>query len=113
MQAQRRISAPAVWIGQLRNERMLEFGWTVDPRPDSPYAWHAVTQEQQAQYFMRANDYAKKNWQPWIGVMSLINVATPQWPLEEEQTYWSIVYPSYPDLMAAPAYYGLQSIPKD
>jgi hypothetical protein len=92
---------------------LLEFGWTVDPRPDSPYAWHAVTQEQQAQYLMRAYDYAKQNWQPWIGVMSLIYVADPQWTMDDEQTYWSIVYPSYPELMAAPAYYGLQSIPKD
>lgn len=92
---------------------LLEFGWTIDPRPDSPYAWHAVTPEEQAQYFMRAYEYAKANWQPWIGVMSLIYVADPQWTINDEQTYWSIVYPTYPELTAAPAYYGLKSIPKD
>lgn len=92
---------------------LLEFGWTIDPRPDSPYAWHAVTPEQQAQYFMRAYQYAKENWQPWIGVMSLIYVANPQWTMDDEQTYWSIIYPTYPELTAAPAYYGLKEIPKD
>jgi hypothetical protein len=92
---------------------LLEFGWTIDPRPDSPYAWHAVTAEQQAQYFERAYAYAKANWRPWIGVMSLIYVANPQWTMNDEQTYWSIVYPTYPELTAAPAYFGLKKMPKD
>jgi hypothetical protein len=92
---------------------LLEFGWTIDPRPDSPYAWHAVTPEQQDQYFQRAYAYAKANWRPWIGVMSLIYVANPQWTMEDEQTYWSIIYPTYPELTAAPAYYGLKAMPKD
>lgn len=92
---------------------LLEFGWTIDPRPDSPYAWHAVTAVEQAQYFERAYKYAKKNWQPWIGVMSLIYIANPQWTMNDEQTYWSIVYPTYPELTAAPAYFGLKAMPKD
>jgi len=92
---------------------LLEFGWTIDPRPDSPYAWHAVTPEQQDQYFQRAYAYAKANWRPWIGIMSLIYVANPQWTLQDEQTYWSIIYPTYPELTAAPAYYGLKAMPKD
>ncbi|MBI1880047.1 MAG: beta-galactosidase [Chloroflexi bacterium] len=92
---------------------LLEFGWTIDPRPDSPYKWHAVSPEQQAQYFVRAYQYAQANWQPWIGVMSLIYVANPQWTLQDEQTYWSIVYPTYPELTAAPAYYALQAMPKN
>lgn len=92
---------------------LLEFGWTVDPRPDSPYAWHRVTPEQQDQYFQRAYAYAKANWQPWIGIMSLIYIADPQWGLEDEQTYWSIVYPTYPEFTPAPAYNGLKQMPKD
>ncbi|HMQ52794.1 MAG TPA: beta-galactosidase [Anaerolineae bacterium] len=92
---------------------LLEFGWTIDPRPDSPYKWHAVTAEEQADYFVRAYQYAKQNWRPWIGIMSLIYVADPQWTLEDEQTYWSIIYPTYPELTAAPAYYGLKAMPKD
>lgn len=92
---------------------LLEFGWTIDPRPDSPYKWHAVTPEQQADYFVRAYTYAKANWQPWIGVMSLIYVADPTWTLQDEQTYWSVIYPTYPELTAAPAYYALKAMPKD
>ncbi len=92
---------------------LLEFGWTVDPRPDSPYRWHAVSPEEQDQYFQRAYAYAKENWQPWIGIMSLIYVADPQWTANDEQTYWSIVYPGYPELRTSPAYYGLQQMPKD
>ncbi len=92
---------------------LLEFGWTIDPRPDSPYKWHAVSPEQQADYFARAYQYAQANWQPWIGVMSLIYVANPQWTLQDEQTYWSIIYPTYPELTAAPAYYGLKAMPKN
>jgi hypothetical protein len=92
---------------------LLEFGWTVDPRPDSPYFWHAVTPEEQDKYFQRAYAYAKENWQPWIGIMSLIYVANPQWTLQDEQTYWSIVYPTYPEFTPAPAYMGLKLMPKD
>lgn len=91
---------------------VLEFGWTIDPRPDSPYRWHAVTPEQQDKYLQRAYAYAQANWQPWIGVMSLIYIADPQWTLEDEQTYWSVVYPGYPELRTSPAYYGLLYMPK-
>lgn len=92
---------------------LLEFGWTIDPRPDSPYHWHAVTPEQQDQYFQRAYAYAKEHWRPWIGVMSLIYIANPQWTMQDEQTYWSIVYPTYPEFTPAPAYFGLKTMPKD
>jgi hypothetical protein len=91
---------------------ILEIGWTIDPRPDSPYRWHAVTPEQQDKYLQRAYAYAQANWQPWIGVMSLIYMANPQWGWDDEQTYWSIVYPGYPDLRTAPAYYGVLTMPK-
>jgi hypothetical protein len=91
---------------------ILEFGWSIDPRPDSPYRWHAVTPEQQDKYLQRAYAYAQANWQPWIGVMSLIYIANPRWTMEDEQTYWSIVYPGYPDLRTAPAYYGVLTMPK-
>ncbi len=92
---------------------LLEFGWTIDPRPDSPYNWHAVTPEQQDKYLQRAYAYAKENWRPWIGVMSLIYVANPRWTMQDEQTYWSIVYPTYPEFTPAPAYFGLKQMPKD
>ncbi len=87
---------------------ILEFGWTVEPRDLSPYYWHRVDPITQAQYFERAYLYAIENWQPWIGVMSLIYVANPAWHMDTEETYWSIVYPYYPELRAAPAYHGLK-----
>jgi polysaccharide biosynthesis protein PslG len=91
---------------------LLELGWTVDPRPDSPYRWHAVTPEQQDKYLQRAYAYAEANWQPWIGVMSLIYIADPAWDMTMDETYWSVVYPGYPELRTSPAYYGLLYMPK-
>jgi len=91
---------------------ILEFGWTVDHRHDSPYHWHAVSPEQQDKYLQRAYAYAEENWQPWIGVMSLIYIANPRWHWGDEQVYWSVVYPGFPELRTAPAYYGLLYMPK-
>jgi hypothetical protein len=91
---------------------VLEVGWTIDPRPDSPYFWQAVTPEQQDKYLQRAYAYAEAHWQPWIGVMSLIYIAHPSWHWGHEETYWSIVYPGYPDLRTSPAYYGVLTMPK-
>jgi hypothetical protein len=93
---------------QAKKVAILEFGWTVEPRPNSPYYWHAVDPITQAQYFERAYLYAIENWQPWIGIMSLIYIADPAWHMDTEETYWSIVYPYYPELRAAPAYHGLK-----
>lgn len=69
---------------------ILEFGWTSDNRPGSPYAWHAVSEEQKADYIVRAYQFAQKNWRPWVGVMSLIYIAAPYWTPNDEQYYWSI-----------------------
>lgn len=91
---------------------ILEMGWTIDPRSDSPYHWHAVSAEQQDKYLQRAYAYAAENWQPWIGVMSLIYIAHPAWHMGMEETYWSIVYPGFPELRTAPAYYGMVVMPK-
>jgi hypothetical protein len=91
---------------------LLEFGWTTDPRPDSPYHWHAVSEVEQANYLVRAYQYAKEHWQPWIGVMSLIYMPHPKWGVDDEQTYWTIVYPRYPELWVRPAYEALKKMPK-
>jgi hypothetical protein len=92
---------------------LLEFGWTTDYRPDSPYTWHAVSDQEQADYLVRAYRYAKENWQPWIAVMSLIYMPDSQWDKKDEQTYWSIIYPGYPDLRIRPAYVQLKEMPKE
>lgn len=91
---------------------VLEFGWTMDPRPNSPYAWHAITEEQQADYFVRAYQYAKQNWQPWIGVMSLIYMPNVEWTEDDEQYWWSIALPNYPQFYPRKAYRDLAPMEK-
>lgn len=92
---------------------VLEVGWTVDQRPDSPYYWHHVDNEQvQADYLVRAYRYAKEHWAPWVGVMSLIYIADPAWTEEHEQWWWAITYPGWPDLNPRSAYWALQAMPK-
>jgi polysaccharide biosynthesis protein PslG len=69
---------------------ILEFGWTTDPRPDSDYNWFAVSQEQQAQYFVEAYQYAAEHWRPWVGLMSAIYIAKPSWTPDDEEYWWAI-----------------------
>ncbi len=88
---------------------VLEFGWTTDPRPDSPYHWHAVTEQQQSDYFVRAYKWASQNWSPWIGTMSAIYIASPTWTPNDEEYYWSI---TLPDGTPRPAFNALASLPK-
>jgi hypothetical protein len=91
---------------------VLEFGWTSDPiRPE--YAWHQVDEETKAQYFVRAYQWAKNHWSPWIGLMSLIYIADPDWnPQDHEQYWWAISEPGYPDFRPRPAYLALKAMPK-
>ena len=91
---------------------LLEFGWTSDPRPDSPYHWFAVSEEVKADYLVRAYQYAKTHWSPWIGLMSLIYICDPDWTESHEQYWWAITYPSWPEFKPRPAYLALQAMPK-
>jgi hypothetical protein len=88
---------------------VLEFGWTTDSRPDSPYLWHHVTEQQQADYLVGAYEWARAHWQPWIGVMSAIYIASPTWTTNDEEYYWSI---TRPDGTVLPAYRALATMPK-
>lgn len=90
----------------------LEVGWTTDPRPDSPYHWHAVTEEQQADYLVRAFCYAGEHWSPWIGLMTVISVADPRWTGEDEQYWWAITEPGWPETRVRPAYEALRDMEK-
>lgn len=78
---------------------VLEFGWTYDPRPDSPYYWHGggagIDPLTQANYLVDAYKWAEKNW-PWVGLMSLIYMPDSEWQPTTEQYYWSIMDPSPP-----------------
>jgi len=91
---------------------ILEMGWTTDPRPESPYHWHAVTPEQKADYLVRAFEYAGEHWQPWIGLMNVLSVADPQWTPEDEQYWWAVTRPAWPDTQVQPAYEALREMEK-
>lgn len=77
---------------------VLEFGWTTDNRPGSDYYWHGagagIDNTVQSQYLVRAYQWAQQNWQPWIGLMSLIYMPDMDWTPETEQYWWSIMDPS-------------------
>jgi hypothetical protein len=92
---------------------LLEFGWTYDP-VNPAYKWHGadagITDMVQADYLKRAYQYAAANWQPWIGLMSLLSMPNLDWlkdgnPQDEEQYWWAILEPSQIDeLKLRPAY---------
>jgi hypothetical protein len=82
---------------------VLEFGWTTD-QVNPEYSWYAVTPEQQADYIVRAFQYAKANWAPQVGVMFVWNIADPNWTSANEQYWWSI---TNPDGTPRPAYTSL------
>lgn len=91
---------------------LLEFGWTFDPVNPS-YKWHGadagITEMVQADYLKRAYVYAAEHWQPWIGLMSLLTMPNLDWledgnPEDEEQYWWAIMKPGYPDLYFRAAY---------
>lgn len=85
---------------------IMEMGWTSDPRPDSPYAWHSVSEQQKGDFLVRALKYARENWSPWIGMMTVIYIASPDWTPSQEQYHWSI---TNPDGTLRPAYDALKA----
>jgi hypothetical protein len=87
---------------------ILEMGWTLDQvNPD--YAWFAVDESTQADYLVRAYEYAAQNWQPWIGLMTTIYIPDYDWTAENEQWWWSIVLP---DGTPRQAFNALRDMPK-
>ncbi|MEA3345641.1 MAG: hypothetical protein U9Q78_05265 [Chloroflexota bacterium] len=91
---------------------VLEMGWTTDHRPNSPYSWHAVDETTQAEYLVRAYKYAKEHWSPWIGVMITSYICNPDWTKQDEQYWWAITWPGYPEPVLRPAYKALKAMPK-
>jgi hypothetical protein len=89
---------------------ILEMGWTTDPiHPD--YSWYAVTEQQQAEYLAGAYWYARQNWQPWIGLMTTIYLADPYWTEDDEEYWWAISYPDWPETRTRPAFDALAGLP--
>lgn len=72
---------------------LLEFGYTSDQINPS-YAWHAVDENTKADYIVRALQYAKRNWSPWIAVMNIWCFADPAWDSSQEQYWWAITEPT-------------------
>jgi hypothetical protein len=88
---------------------VLEFGWTSDSRSGSPYAWHAVSEETKAEYIVRAFQWARDHWSPWMGAMTVLSIANPSWTEADEQYWWSMTNPNG---SVRPAYEALKSAPK-
>jgi polysaccharide biosynthesis protein PslG len=90
---------------------VLEFGWTTDPRPNSPYYWHGkgagIDQAVQGDYLVRAYKWAAEHWQPWVALMSGIYMPDVDWTKQDEQYYWSIIGPGYPDTFWRAGYINL------
>jgi hypothetical protein len=87
---------------------VTEFGWTSDP-VNTAYAWFRVDENTKADRVVRAYNYAKAHWSPWIGVMSLIYVASPDWTEKDEKYWWAI---TLPDGTPRPAYNALEAMQK-
>lgn len=90
---------------------VLEMGWTSDPVHPN-YAWFAVTEEQKADYLVRAFRYARGHWAPWIGLMTVISIADPEWTEDNEQYWWAITEPGWPEVHLRPAYEALRDMEK-
>lgn len=89
---------------------ILETGWILQQDIHSSYTWHGVTEQQQAEYLVGAYQWARENWQPWIGPIFTIYMADATWTAEaHEQYWWSIVLP---DSTPRPAYLALKAMPK-
>jgi len=89
---------------------VLEMGWTTDPiHPE--YAWFAITEEQKARYLVRAFRYADEHWEPWIGLMTVISIANPDWTDQCEQYWWAVTEPGW-KTRVRPAYEALRDMEK-
>jgi polysaccharide biosynthesis protein PslG len=90
---------------------ITEMGWTSDP-VNPEYAWYAVSEAKKADYLVRAFRFARQNWQPWIGLMSIVYIADPHWTEADEQYWWAITRPTAPGDPAhlLPAYEALRDM---
>ncbi len=84
---------------------LLEFGWTSD-QVHPAYSWFAISEEKKAQNIVKAFQYARQNWSPWIGVMTLWTFVDPAWTPEREEYWWAI---NNPDGSARPAYNAVKA----
>jgi polysaccharide biosynthesis protein PslG len=90
---------------------ILEFGWTTDPI-HKDYAWFAVSEQTKADYMVRAFQFAKKNWSPWIGPMIALSIPQFDWTPDNEQYWWAVLGPDYPFPKYLPAFDALKAMAK-
>ncbi|MEP7359484.1 MAG: hypothetical protein ABI847_19690 [Anaerolineales bacterium] len=92
---------------------VTELGWTSDS-VHNDYSWYAVNEQTRADYLVRAFQYARANWQPWIGLLNMVYIADPQWTSDNEQYWWAITRPTAAGDPAVllPAYEALRDMPK-
>jgi hypothetical protein len=99
-----------------RQVALLEVGWTTDQQ-NPAYSWFAVDEAGQARNFVAAYRYAAENWRPWVGLMSAIYIASPEWTPENEEWWWAVTTPqgytrpAYIDLANMAKYCGDRVIP--
>lgn len=99
-----------------------EFGWLLDATYEGHpecishwesigFAWQRVSPEQQADYLVRAFQYADANWD-WMGVMVVSNLdfSTTGWYATCDPLNWFSILK--PDDTARPAYTALQEMTK-
>jgi hypothetical protein len=99
-----------------------EMGWLLDPSllgcptcsSDPAWSgrtWQMVTPQAQADYLVRAYQYAYQNW-PWMGVMFVFNLdfsAMPYYATSDPMRWYSVLNG---DLTPRPAYSALQAMAK-
>ena len=71
---------------------LVEWGWTADSVHPA-YAWFAVSEDKKADNIIQAFNYARDQWSPWIGVMSLWTLFDPTWDASREEYWWAITNP--------------------
>jgi hypothetical protein len=57
------------------------------------YKWFAVSEDKKASNLVDAFMYARENWTPWIGVMTVWTLPDPTWNADREEYWWAITNP--------------------
>ena len=93
---------------------LTEFGWDScqgQPVPNGYEYCELTSEQQQAQYIVRAFAIGKNEW-PWMGVMMLWNLnyqAIPGIAASDEKYSWGVLRP---DFSSRPAYEAIKNMPK-
>ena len=92
-----------------RQMAILEMGWTIADENHPNYSWFAVSEQEQADQLVKAHEYIAENWRPWVGLVTTIYLADPNWTENDEEYYFAV---TEPDLATRAAYIELQNMAK-